>query len=153
MESPGSPGLACSPCQKVCWFQMVPWSLPSSITSVVDLWHFGTDPNQDPDLQISTADLRIRFWILLRTALFVSDLHRKSFFFPTFCCLLLFKGTFTSLIKNKKPERSHKTMKNHGFSYYFCLMMEGSLQIMMDLDTDSRGPKTYRSGSTVLSVT
>jgi hypothetical protein len=35
--------------------------------------------------------------------------------------------------------------KNQGFSYYFCLMMEGSgsgtVQIVMDLD--SGGPKEY----------
>ncbi len=76
MGSPGSHGLACSPCQKVRWFQMVPWSLPSSVTSVVDLWHFGTypdpDPDPDPDLQIHTTDLWIQIRILLQILLLMS---------------------------------------------------------------------------------
>jgi hypothetical protein len=40
----------------------------------------------------------------------------------------------------KKPQNS----KNHGFPYYYYLMLEGSVQIMMDPDTDPGGQKTYR---------
>ncbi len=41
-------------------------------------------------------------------------------------CLLLFEGTFTLFFKDKKSKRSHKTVVFIGFSYYFCLMIEGS---------------------------
>ncbi len=36
-------------------------------------------------------------------------------------------GTFTSFFKDK----SHNTVENHGFSYYFCLMMEGSGSVLV----------------------
>jgi hypothetical protein len=42
-----------------------------------------------------------------------------------FFCILLFEGTFTSFFKGKKSKRCHKTVEP-GFSYYFCLMIEGS---------------------------
>jgi hypothetical protein len=48
------------------------------------------DPDADPD-----------------PAIFVSDLQFKT---STFFCLLLFEGTFTSFFKDKKSERSHKTV-------------------------------------------
>jgi hypothetical protein len=44
---------------------------------------------------------------------------KKKFF-----CLLLFQGTFTSFSKIKSPEEVKKS-GNEGFSYYFCLMIEG----------------------------
>ncbi len=42
-----------------------------------------------------------------------------------FFCLLLFEleGNFISFFKDKKSQRGLKT--NQGFSYYFCLMIEG----------------------------
>ncbi len=43
-----------------------------------------------------------------------------------FVYLLLFKGTFTSVFKDKKSQKIYKTVTNRGFSYSFCLMMEGS---------------------------
>ncbi len=54
-----------------------------------------------------------------------------SAFFPKFFRLLLFEGTFTSVLKDKNSKRSHKS-RNQGFSYFFCLLMEsGSVQIIM----------------------
>jgi hypothetical protein len=44
-------------------------------------------------------------------ALFVSDIHKKYYFFPTYFCLLIFEDTFTPLFKDKKSKRSHKTVK------------------------------------------
>ncbi len=44
-------------------------------------------------------------------------------------CLLLFEGTFTftSFFKDKMLKRSHKTVgRKQGFSFYFCLIIEGS---------------------------
>jgi hypothetical protein len=42
-----------------------------------------------------------------------------------FFCLLLFEGTFTSFFKDKKSQKSQNS-RNQGFSYYFCLLIEGS---------------------------
>jgi hypothetical protein len=50
-------------------------------------------------------------------AIFVIDLqdtNEKKFLF-LFYCLLLFKGTYTSFFKNKKPKRSHKAAGIKGF--------------------------------------
>jgi hypothetical protein len=41
-------------------------------------------------------------------------------------CLLLFEATFTSLFKDKKVIKKLQNSRNQGFSYYFCLMIEGS---------------------------
>ncbi len=35
-------------------------------------------------------------------------------------------GTFTSFFKDKKVIKKSQNIRNKGFSYYFCLMMEGS---------------------------
>jgi hypothetical protein len=42
--------------------------------------------------------------------------------------------------------------KNQGFSYYFCLMLEGygSVTLTNNSDPDPEGPKTYGSGSATL---
>ncbi len=50
--------------------------------------------------------------------------NNKKFF-----CSLLLEGTFASFFEDKKSKRSHKksqNSRNQGFSYYFCLMIEGS---------------------------
>ncbi len=52
----------------------------------------------------------------------------KTNFFKNFLCLLLFEGTFTVLhnfSKIKSPKESQNS-RNPGFSYYFCMMIEGS---------------------------
>ncbi len=51
----------------------------------------------------------------------VSDLQNANKFF----WLLLFEGTFTSFFKDKSKKKS-QNIKNQCFSYYFCLMIEGS---------------------------
>jgi hypothetical protein len=52
--------------------------------------------------------------------------------------LLLSEATFASFFKDKKLQRSHKTVinRNFGFSYYFCLIIEGS-------GAGSRRPKKH----------
>jgi hypothetical protein len=58
-------------------------------------------------------------------AIFVTDLqdaNKKLDIFSKLFCLLLFEDTFTSFFKDKKSLNS----RNQGFSYYFCLMKEGS---------------------------
>jgi hypothetical protein len=59
-------------------------------------------------------------------AIFVIDLQdakkkKKIRFF----CLLLFEGTFTSFSKIKSQKKSQSS-RNQVFSYYFCLVLEGS---------------------------
>jgi hypothetical protein len=46
------------------------------------------------------------------SAIFIGDLQDGNIilFFSTFLCLLLFEGTFTSFFKDKKSQRSHKTI-------------------------------------------
>jgi hypothetical protein len=46
-------------------------------------------------------------------------------FLTQFFCLLLFKATFTSFFKDKKSKES-QNIRTQGFSYYFCMMIEGS---------------------------
>ncbi len=55
----------------------------------------------------------------LRILLFSS----VTFKMPTknnFLCLFLFEGTFTSLFKDKKSERSHKTVEIEIFLLFFA---------------------------------
>ncbi len=54
-------------------------------------------------------------------AIFVSDIQDAF----KFLCLLLFEGTFTSFFKDKKVIKKSQNSRNQGFSYYFCLMIEG----------------------------
>jgi len=46
-------------------------------------------------------------------ALFIIDLQvaNKKLILKKFFCILLFEGTFTSFFKDKKSERSHKTVE------------------------------------------
>jgi hypothetical protein len=46
-------------------------------------------------------------------------LKNFEFFF-----FFLFEGTFTSFFKDTSHKKSHNS-RNNGFSFYFCLMMEG----------------------------
>jgi hypothetical protein len=59
------------------------------------------DPDPDPDVDLDLA-------------IFVIDLqeaNKKTNFFIKFFCLLLFEGTFTSFLNNKKSKRSHKSVE------------------------------------------
>jgi hypothetical protein len=56
-------------------------------------------------------------------------------------------GTFTSFFKDKiKSKKKSQNSRNQGFSYYFCLMMEGagSVFVTTDPDADPGGPKNIR---------
>jgi hypothetical protein len=50
------------------------------------------------------------------------NVNKNKLFFSKNFCFLLFEGTFTSVFKDKQSQNS----RNQGFSYYFCLMIEGS---------------------------
>ncbi len=53
-----------------------------------------------------------------------SRCQQKTNFFKNIFCLSLFKGTFTSFSKIKSQKES-RNIRNQGFSYYFCMMIEG----------------------------
>jgi hypothetical protein len=69
-----------------------------------------SDPDPDPDPDIFVIDLQ--------------DARKKKLF-NTICCLLLFEGTFIyfSKIKSQKESQNSRILD---FSYYFCMMIEGS---------------------------
>ncbi len=55
-----------------------------------------------------------------------SRCQQKTKFFKKFSCVLLFEGTFTSFFGDKKVKKKSQNSRNQGFSYYVCLMKEGS---------------------------
>ncbi len=61
-----------------------------------------------------------------------------------FFCLLLFEGTFTSFFKVKKVKKKSQNSRNQGFSYYCCLMVEGSGSVPLTNGSGSRRPKNIR---------
>ncbi len=63
--------------------------------------------------------------------------YQKNNFFNNFFCLLHFEGTFGSFLKIKRQKNSPNS-RNQGFSYYFCLMIEGSESISMSNGSGSR---------------
>jgi hypothetical protein len=69
------------------------------------------DPDADPDPVIFVIDLQ--------------DANKKLIYKKCFY-LLLFKGIFTSFFKDKKVKKKSQNSRNHGFSYYSSLIIEGS---------------------------
>ncbi len=67
-------------------------------------------------------------WILdLDPAIFIIDLQDASpklIFYHNFFCLLLFEGT--SLFSKIKSQKESQNSSIQDFSYYFCMMIEGS---------------------------
>jgi hypothetical protein len=57
-----------------------------------------------------------------------------------FFCLLLFEGTLASFFKEKVEKKSQNS-RSQGFSYYFCLMIEGSGSVPLTGGSGSRRPK------------
>jgi len=63
--------------------------------------------------------------ILVRIRGFVpEDADKKTIFFSYFL-LITFQGIFISLVEDKNHKKS-QTSRYKGFSFYFCLVMEGS---------------------------
>jgi hypothetical protein len=78
-------------------------------------------------------------------------MQTKNKFKKKFFCLLLFEGTLTSFFKDKNSKRSHKAVGIKVFSYYFCLVIEGSgagsgpIPLTNGSGSGSRRPKNIRS--------
>jgi hypothetical protein len=89
--------------------------------SVVNQFHFGTDP----DPRIRSTDLRIRIRIrILPFSSLADNMPRKCNFFQIFFGLLgyFFKVHTVYIIVKKKSQNSRYQV----FTYFFCLLMEGS---------------------------
>ncbi len=70
---------------------------------------------------------------------------RKYFFLHIYLLNIYFlKGIFTSFFKKKVIKKS-QNRRNQGFSYYFCLMMEGSGSIPLAKGSGSERPKKLRN--------
>ncbi len=94
----------------------------------------------DPDPRIHASDLWIR--ILLFSSL-TFKMPTKTIFVKTFSCLLLFEGTFLHSFPKIKSQKESQNSRNQGFSYYFCMMTEGSGSIPLTAGSGSgsRRPK------------
>ncbi len=79
---------------------------------VPDLWHFDTDP----DPRIRTLDYGSRFFRQWHSNL----LKNLVFFAKIFCLLPTVGSTFTSVLKDKKSLRSHKTVEIEVFLNFFA---------------------------------
>ncbi len=98
----------------------------------------------DPDPRIHASNYWIRIRILLFPSFTFKDASKKLIFntiFPAFYFLKLHLHHF-SKIKSQKESRNSR---NQGFSYYFCMMIQGS-------ESGSRAgsgsiPRTSGSGS------
>ncbi len=98
-------------------------------------WDLDPDPNSNPDPSIFITDLQ--------------DANKKIILKTKFFCILLFKVLLHHFSKIKSQKEVTK-----GFSYYFCLMIEGSgsgscsgsIALLMDPYPDPGGPKTCGSG-------
>jgi hypothetical protein len=69
------------------------------------------DPDADPDLSIRIIDLQ--------------DTNKKQILKKMFC-LLLFEGIYLHHFSKIKNQKESQNSRNEGFSYYFCMMIEGS---------------------------
>ncbi len=106
------------------------------VASVPDPWHFGVDPDPDPwhfgldpDPRIHSSDwwiqirIRMRIRILLFSSLIFKALTKTNL--KKVFLLITFRRYIYIIFKDKKSNRSHKTVGIKVF-YYFCLMIEGS---------------------------
>ena len=80
-----------------------------------------------------------------------SRCQQKQFFFKHLFCLLLFEGTVhLHNIPKIRSQKESQNSRNQGFSYYFCMMIEGSgsgsIPLTSGSDPDPGGPKTRGSG-------
>jgi hypothetical protein len=100
-------------------------------------------------------DILVWIWIRIRGSMpltngsgssyfrhWLSRRQQKNNFQKKFLCLLLCEGTFTLFFKDEKSKRSHKTVGIKVFSYYFCLMTEGSGSLPLTSRSGSGRPQT-----------
>ncbi len=65
--------------------------------------------------------------ICLTAPITKSTILQKTNFLHNFFCLLLFEGTvYVHHFSKIKSQKESQNRRNQGFSYYFCMMIEGS---------------------------
>ncbi len=118
-------------------------------TSVVDPWHFGTEP----DPRIRTTDLWIRIRILLFSSVAFKMPTKKLVFFLGFLLMTFWRNcTCTSVFKDIKSWRSHKTV---GIKVFLTFLLDdGRIRIRTNNDVSGpRKPIPSGSGYSTLTVT
>jgi hypothetical protein len=74
-------------------------------------------------------------------AVFVSDLQDINEKLSKFFCLLLFEGTYIYIIFLRlKVIKKSQNGRNQWFSYYFCLMTEGSESVSLSVSGSATLP-------------
>ncbi len=91
-------------------------------------------------------DMLVRIWI--RGSVPRTNLRIRSCSFRQWPsrCQLHFEGTFMTFFKDKNVIKKSQNNRNHGFSYYFCLVIEGSVSV--HLTNRSEWPKNWRTRNT-----
>ncbi len=116
------------------------------LRSVVDPWHFGTDLDPDPRIRASDQWIRIRLRILLFLSLTFNT--QKNYFSLRFLLITFWRYIHIIFLRSKVIKKSQNS-RNQGFSYYFCLMIEGSGSRSIPLTNGSvsgcRRPKNIRN--------
>ncbi len=109
----------------------------------------------DPFLSITDRALDLDSPIFVSDNKTRQDDKSKLFVFQSLFCLLLFEATFTFFSKSKVIKKSQNG-RNQGFSYYLCLMVEGSgtgsIPRTNGPGSGARRLKTNGSGSVTLSL-
>ncbi len=104
----------------------------SAGSSVPDTWHFGVDP----DPAIFVIDLQ--------------DANMKLIFLTSFSAYYSLRYIYI-IFKDKKIQKKSQNSRNQGFSYYFCLLIEGSgsgsIPLTNGSGSDPGGPKACGSGT------
>jgi hypothetical protein len=80
----------------------------------------------------------------------LQDANKKLTLDKSFSASYYLKVHLHHFSKIKKNKRMSQNSRNQGFSYYSCLMTEGSGSIPLTNGSGSRRPKTYGSGSATL---
>ncbi len=96
-------------CYGQCCGSMTFWCGSRSGSGSADLCLWLMDPDTDPDPAIFVTDLQ--------------DGHKKLIFFDKF--FLLWRYIYI-IFKDKKVKKNSQSSRNQGFSYYLCLVIEGS---------------------------
>ncbi len=123
--------------QQDWWTGLLHSRISILIISVPDPWHFGVDP----DPRIHASDYWIRIRILDPDPAIVIDLQdatKKLIFNTNFSAYFFLKVHLHNFSKIKSQKESQNS-RNQCYSYYFCMMIEGS--------GSGSIPLTSRSGS------
>ncbi len=106
----------------ISFLRILEIATPLRYTVRIRAWHFGMNP--DPDPRIRASDLQIRIRFLLFSSLTFKR-QQKNIFFLRFAYYFLKVQYIHIIFKDKRSKKSQNS-RNQGFSYHFCLMIEGS---------------------------